>query len=86
MDVSVRELKRQLSAYLERAARGELIRVTDRGKPKALLGPLRDTSAVERGIREGWLHPGNGEPPGSVVPIVGQRRVIDVLREDREDR
>ena len=39
-DVSVRELKAQLSRYLERAARGELIRVTERGRPKAILPVL----------------------------------------------
>jgi len=35
MDVGVHELKQHLSEYLERAARGEAIRVTDRGVPKA---------------------------------------------------
>ena len=33
MDVAVRELKAKLSAYLERAAAGEMITVTDRGRP-----------------------------------------------------
>jgi len=36
----VRELKQKLSEYLDRAERGEVLRVTDRGRPKAVLGPL----------------------------------------------
>ena len=56
-DVGVRELKQHLSAFLDRAAGGELIRVTDRGAPKALLGPLPNRIDVERGIAEGWLTP-----------------------------
>ena len=39
-DVGVRELKQRLSEYLDRAQRGEVLRVTDRGRPKAVLGPL----------------------------------------------
>lgn len=40
MDVAVRELKAKLSAYLKRASAGELITVTDRGRPVAVLGPV----------------------------------------------
>jgi prevent-host-death family protein len=86
MDVGVRELKAKLSEYLDRAARGELIRVTDRGKPKALLGPLPEESAIERGIREGWIRPGSGQRP--TIPrarFKGSRPSGDVLREDRDD-
>ena len=46
--------RRSSSHYLDRAANGEVIRVTDRGKPKATLGPATET-AIERGIREGWI-------------------------------
>jgi len=41
MDVAVRELKAKLSAYLQRAAAGEMITVTDRGRPIAVLGRWR---------------------------------------------
>jgi prevent-host-death family protein len=86
MDVGVRELKAKLSEYLDRAARGETIRVTDRGRPKAVLGPLPEETAIERGIREGWIRPGSGEPP--TVPRLrfkGKRRSEEILREDRDD-
>ena len=39
MDVAIRDLKAKLSAYLKRASAGELITVTDRGRPIAVLGP-----------------------------------------------
>lgn len=37
MNIGVRELKQNLSEYLDRAANGELVVVTDRGIPKALI-------------------------------------------------
>mgnify|MGYP003433399800 CR=1 FL=1 len=40
MDVAVRDLKAKLSAYLQQAAAGERITVTDRGRPVAVLGPI----------------------------------------------
>lgn len=61
MDVGVRELKARLSEYLDRVEKGETIRVTDRGKPKALLAPLPGPLRIEEGIAEGWVSPGNGE-------------------------
>jgi prevent-host-death family protein len=82
-NVGVRELKQRLSHYLERAERGELVRVTDRGRPKALLGPLPGRARVEEGIVEGWISPGSGAPLGAVQRRQGRRRVLDVLGQDR---
>ena len=83
-DVGVRELKQRLSAYLDRAERGELLRITERGRPKALLGPLPGRERLEEGIAAGWLTPGAGGGP--LRPLRrwrGSRRVLDVLAEDR---
>lgn len=52
MEVGIRELKKHLSEYLERASRGEVIAVTDRGRLKAVLGPL-PTVRCDEGVREG---------------------------------
>jgi len=82
-DVGVRELKQRLSHYLDRAERGELVRVTDRGRPKALLGPLPGRARVEEGIAEGWITPGSDAPLDVVQRRKGRRRVLDVLGEDR---
>jgi len=39
-DVGVRALRQNLSVYLRRVAEGEALRVTDRGRPVAVLAPL----------------------------------------------
>jgi prevent-host-death family protein len=88
MDVGVRELKQRLSEYLDRAAGGEVIRVTDRGVPKAVLGPIPGQDRIEQGIREGWITPGSGKPPlpgRPVAPRPGARLTTDLIAEDRED-
>jgi prevent-host-death family protein len=82
-DVGIRELKQRLSEYLDRAERGEVLRVTDRGRPKAVLGPVPGRARVEDGIAEGWIKPGTGLPLGPVPRAKASRRVLDVLAEDR---
>ena len=86
MDVGIRELKQRLPEYLERVAQGEVIRVTDRGQPKALLSPIRDERAIERGIRESWLSPGEGTPPRPVKRARSRKRALELLLEDRDGR
>ena len=85
MDVGVRELKQRLSEYLDRAERGEIIRVTDRGRPKAVLGPLPGRLRLEEGISEGWITPGSGQQLGPVERVPAARRTLDALAEDREE-
>ncbi len=75
MDVGVRELKRRLSELLERAARGEVIRVTDRGHPKAILGPL---PGVEQRVRLAAE-----SAPIRVTRQRARRRISEVVDEDR---
>lgn len=82
-DVGVRELKQRLSAYLARAERGEVLRITDRGRPKALLGPLPGRERIEDGIAEGWLTPGSRKGLGPVQRWRSSRRVLDAIAEDR---
>ena len=40
--VGVRELRQNLSVYLRRVKEGEILEVTERGEPVALLAPLAD--------------------------------------------
>ena len=86
MDVGIRELKQRLSEYLNRVAQGEVIRVTDRGRPKALISPIRDARSLERGIEEGWLTQGEDLPPRSVRRARSRKRTLELLREDRDGR
>jgi prevent-host-death family protein len=86
MDMGIRELKQRLSEYLERVAQGEVIRVTDRGRPKALLTGIRHEEAVARGIREGWLKPGVATEPVRVQRVRSRKRALELLRQDRDGR
>jgi prevent-host-death family protein len=90
MDVGIRELKQRLSELLDRAAKGETIRVTDRGKPKALIGPVPGKRPVPdriaQGIAEGWITPGNAEPPRFLEKRFKAKKTIqEMLDEDRGD-
>ncbi len=85
MDVGVRELKARLSELLDRAARGEVIRVTDRGRPKAILAPLPGAERLELGLREGWIRPGRDAPPESVPRQVAPMSTAQVLANDRDE-
>jgi prevent-host-death family protein len=85
MNVGVRALKERLSEYLERAARGELIVVTDRGEPKAVLGPVPGRLDLERGIAEKWIRPGTAEPPRPARRFKARGATLEALRDDRGD-
>ena len=82
-DVGVRELKQRLSEYLDRAERGELVRVTDRGRPKALLGPLPGRARVAEGVEEGWIAAGSGETLADIPRWTARKRTLDALSDDR---
>ena len=69
-DVSVRELRQNLSKYVRRVLQGERLRVMSRGRPVAILGPLPAGSGpIARLVAEGRLLTARGtidalgEPP-----------------------
>lgn len=52
--VGVRELRQNLSVYLERVKKGEALTVTDRGQEVAILRPMpKGDDLIERLIAEG---------------------------------
>ncbi len=61
--VGVRELRQNLSVYLDRVKEGEVLEVTEHGHAVALLTPLpRSTrSTLDRLIAEGRVTPGSGD-------------------------
>lgn len=83
--VGIRELKAKLSHYLDRAAAGETIVVTDRGKAKAELRALSVDARIQQGIEEGWIHPGKGGPLGEPLRLKGRMTIAEVMAEDREE-
>lgn len=85
MDVAVRELKAKLSAYLQRAAAGEMITVTDRGRPVAVLGPPPGTVDLSAAALEGWVTLPTASGLSSFSPRPGSMPVLAALAEDRDE-
>jgi len=86
MNVGVRELKQHLSEYLDRAAAGELVQVTERGVPKVQIVPVPGAGVMATGVEQGWLRPAltsNGIIPGRRA--VGRRRIAHALADDRDE-
>ncbi len=83
MEVAVRELKAKLSAYLKRAAAGEVITVTERGRPIASLGPVPGRVDLTVGVDEGWITPAVREGLAPAARHRSTGTVHQVLAEDR---
>lgn len=85
MDVAIRELKASLSAYVRRAAAGELITVTDRGRPVAVLGPPVGSVDLGAAVDAGWLTPASASGLKPVRRHPADRSVLEVLDADRAE-
>ena len=83
MEIGVREFKEHLSEYLERAAGGEHLTVTDRGRPKAVLGPVPGGDHIARGLEQGWITPARS--PGPIPPAPARARASVSIREMIDD-
>ena len=83
MNVGIRELKAHLSEYVRRAAGGEHILVTDRGKPVARLMGVGGTSLVDRGIAEGWITPPSRAVLTPALHCKASLSTTEVMDEDR---
>lgn len=85
-DVSVRELRQNLSKYLVRVARGERLRVLSRGRPVAVLAPLHDGEGpIARLVAEGRLTPARDTVAGLGAPLPAEAGpgISDALDEQR---
>jgi prevent-host-death family protein len=84
--VGVRELRQNLSVYLQQVKGGATLEVTDRGVPVARLQPLgAEDPVIARLEREGILLPGGSgriedmPPPRALEP--GEQTLTEVLLE-----
>lgn len=86
--VGIRDLKNQLSRYLEEVERGERIGVTRRGKVIAYLVPAQESRSSERlaqMVREGLAAWSGGTPAGSRRPIRSEGKPMsEVVLEGRD--
>jgi prevent-host-death family protein len=86
MDIGVRELKQHLSDYLDRAERGQIITITERGRPKVLLVPLPGGGdRLADGIEEGWIRPATKQGLAPARRAPARALIGDVLDHDRSD-
>ena len=89
--IGVREIRQNLSVYLDRVKAGETLQVTEYGRVVAILAPLpaERLSPLDRMVREGRAIPPKGSlkdrrpprpaPPGSP----STQEILDELRADR---
>jgi prevent-host-death family protein len=95
MEISVRELKNRLSEYLRRAAAGEELIVTSRGKEVARLLPPRarrraamtEAEAIARFRNLTWVRPGSGKKPALPKPLIrigkDEKTLAEIVSEQR---
>lgn len=86
MKVGIRELKQNASAVIRRAAGGEPVEVTYRGRTVARIVPAEPTNPYNRMVADGQLIVGNGlwadlEP----LPPLPGRSLSDALADLRAD-
>ena len=92
--MGIREVTRNTSKVIHRAAAGETVVITEHDQPIAMLVPMPNTGdpAVDALIREGKLTPASN--PGGLAALLAIKPVAasndndtaDIVSEQREDR
>lgn len=86
--VGVRELRQNLSVYLDRVKAGETLEVTEHGRPVARLTPnlAEGASILDQMIADGRATPAKGDrrnlPPPPSIP---GRPLSEILQEMRDE-
>ena len=87
--IGIRELRQHASEYIRLVEAGESVEITDRGRPIAMLTPVKkDETTLERLYREGVLIPATirlKEPFMPVPAVEGEPTLSQILAEMRED-
>lgn len=89
--VGIRDAKIHLSRYLKLVQKGEVVVITDHGRPVGKIVPLssRDLSIeerIERLVQQGLMEPLSGERLTSIPPPIPVPKGIvqKMLQEDRD--
>lgn len=83
MEVGVRELRNNLSRYLDRVLDGEELVVTDRGRAIARVLPVGTERALDRLITEGVVTPARRPKRRAGKPIQAKGTVSDLVTDQR---
>lgn len=85
--VGVRQLKNNLSSYINRVRHGEGIIITERKKPVAYIIPIEQEGVMEDVsclIREGVITWGGGKPKGNLEsPVISGKLTSKIVLEGR---
>jgi len=93
--VGIKTLKNKLSEYVQLAAKGETVLVTDRDRVVAeLVPPRQERSAIladallANAVRKGWVTPPSirDRQPPPRAPLARSAQLFVELAADREDR
>lgn len=83
MEVGVRELRDNLSRYLDRVRAGEEVVVTERGHAIARVLPIGHERALDRLIAEGVVTPARRPKRPAGKPLKTKGTVSDLVAEQR---
>jgi len=83
MEVGVRELRNNLSRYLDRVRDGEELVVTDRGQAIARMLPVGTERVLDRLIAEGVVTPARQPKRRASKPIKAKGTVSDLVADQR---
>jgi prevent-host-death family protein len=86
--VGIRELRQNLSVYIERVKAGETLEVTDHGRPVANLEPIRpiELTGLARLEAEGLITPATVDHRTiGLPPDIPGRPLSDILQEMRDE-
>lgn len=88
--VGIREIRQNLSVYLDRVKLGEALEITEHGRPVAVLQPLpRVEGVLQRLVADGRARPAlrsHRDLPALLDPPAGAPRSQEVLEQLRTDR
>ena len=83
MEIGVRELRNNLSRYLNRVRDGEEVVVTDRGRAIARVLPVERERVLDRLIAEGVVTPAQRPKRRAKKPIKSKGTVSDLVADQR---
>lgn len=88
--VGIREIRQNLSVYIDRVKRGETLEITEHGQPVAVLQPLpRVEGVLQRLVAQGRARPAlrsHHDLPALLNPPPGARNSQEILEQLRTDR
>jgi len=86
--LGLREANQQFSKAMRAVRDGEEVILTDRGRPFAIIAPLRPETALDRFARAGLIRPAakTGTPPRARPVSARGRPAAQIISDQRDER